>query len=472
MNGAQPVRANVPGPGTCQRILVIEDEVLFGRAVRRQLERAGYECSSALSLQDGRQALSNFQPHVVLLDLRLPDGSGLDLLEQLSASGARLPVIVMTAYGEVTDAVQAMKLGAADYLKKPVDLAELQLAVEAALKTEEIKNQLDCSRERESHAIESPLLLGECPSIGAIRTQIRELAALAGNRINPGPTVLLLGETGTGKDVAARLLHVCGPARTRPFVHVDCAALPRELMEAELFGNEKGAYTGAQRARAGLIEAAEDGTLFLDEIGELPLELQGKLLNMLERRRTRRLGSTQERPVYARFIAASNRDLAQMIGAGRVRADLYYRLNVISVTLPPLKSRGEDILLLTRHYAAQASRRYRVPEPRFEPKALELMMRYTWPGNVRELKHLVERAMLLSRGRAISPCDLALSGPQQNTASFELDGLTLDEAERILIEHALAGTHQNISEAARRLGISRMTLRYRLQKHRIRARSD
>jgi DNA-binding NtrC family response regulator len=476
MNGSQFTKSTAVGRAspTSTRILVIEDEVLFGRAVCRQLEKAGYECLLAANVKEGLSALKQATPNLVLLDLRLPDGSGLELLAELNGSSVS-PVIVMTAYGEISDAVQAMKLGAANFLKKPIDLAELELAVEAALKTEELKNQLDCSRERESHAIEPPLLLGNCTSLKAIREQIRQLATFGGDRQTLPPTVLLMGETGTGKDVVARLVHVSGPARTRPFVHVDCAALPRELVEAELFGTERGAYSGAHNARAGLIAAAEDGTLFLDEIAELPLELQAKLLNVIERRRSRRLGSVRERPVGARFVAASNRNLPQMIAQGQFRADLYFRLNVIAITLPPLKQRGEDVLLLARHHGAQASRRYCLPEPRFEPDALQAMMRYSWPGNVRELKHLVERAVLLTPGRPIHASDLSLNDVRPLDApdsTATISGLTLAAAERLLIEQALQHTEGNVSEAARRLGVSRMTLRYRIEKYNLPIKDD
>jgi len=456
------------------RVLIIEDESLFGRAVKKRLEKAGHECVVAATLAEGRELARNSAPELVLLDLRLPDGNGLDLLTELRATGEsrQPPVIVLTAYGEISDAVHAMKLGAADYLKKPVDLDELLLAVDKVLQTSRLRHQLDYSRERDSHAVEGTQLLGDSPAMQRVREQILRLAELAGEGTEPPPTVLILGETGSGKDVAARRLHLLSPRKTRPFVQVDCASLPRDLIEAELFGHEKGAFTSAHGARSGLIEAAEDGTLFLDEIGELPLDLQAKLLNVIERRKTRRIGSVVERPFAARIIAGTNRQLPQMIAQGQFRADLYYRLNVVILNMPPLRERGEDVILLARHFAVQISRRYGLRDPSFSDTALTALRGYSWPGNVRELKHLVERAVLLSRGGAIHAADLGLSQTQAAAAGEQpLQGLTLEAAERLLIERALLETGGNVSEAARRLGVSRMTLRYRMEKYALKGAS-
>jgi DNA-binding NtrC family response regulator len=453
------------------RILVIEDEGLFARAVAKSLE-AQFDVACATTLAAGRQVMQASAPDLVLLDLRLPDGNGMDFLAEVAALGDDRPqVLVLTAYGEIGDAVQAIKLGAADYLKKPIDLDELRLVVERVLETTQMRNQLDYSRERDSHvAVEGALLLGESAPIQRLRDQIHRLARLGGGTGEPPPTVLILGETGSGKDVAARLLHLAGLSRDQPFVQVDCASLPRDLIEAELFGHEKGAFTSAVGARAGLLEAAEKGTIFLDEIGELPLDLQAKLLNVIERRRTRRIGSVKERPIQARIMAGTNRDLPAMIADGEFRADLYYRLNVITLTVPPLRERGADIVTLARHFALQTSRRYGLTAHRFSPAAMEAMSRYHWPGNVRELRHLVERAVLLSHGAVIDAQALALTPtPQAMTDAFPLKGLTLEAAERMLIEQALRDTNDNVSEAARRLGVSRMTLRYRMDKYGFKA---
>lgn len=457
-----------PHVATRARVLFIEDEALFARAVAKSLETAAFGVTVATTLLKGREALRASQTDLVLLDLRLPDGNGMDFLAELSVLGDDRPqVVVLTAYGEIGDAVQAMKLGAADYLKKPIDLDELRLAVERVLATTQMRNQLDYSRERDSHvAVEGAVLIGESPAIQRLKEQILRLARLGGSTGEPPPTVLILGETGSGKDVAARLLHLSGPNREQPFVQVDCASLPRDLIEAELFGHEKGVFTSAVGARAGLLEAAENGSIFLDEIGELPLDLQAKLLNVIERRRTRRIGSVRERPIRARIMAGTNRDLPAMIAEGQFRADLYYRLNVITLTIPPLRERSDDIMRLARHFALQTSRRYGLPSRSFDSDAERGMLRYHWPGNVREMKHLVERAVLLSHGTVIDAQALALTQtPQALAETFPLRGLTLEAAERMLIEQALQDAGRNVSEAARRLGVSRMTLRYRMDKY-------
>ncbi len=459
-----------PQLNQAKKILIVEDEVLFARAVLKRMQKAGFECEHAETMQEGRSIAKQFLPDFVLLDMRLPDGNGLDLLPEFVASG--MTVIVMTAHGEVSDAVNAIKLGANDYLKKPIDLEELLLIVQKNEKMAELKISLDYSRQRSSHESDSVSLIGDSPAIQSLRLQIARIAQLGSNNDVASPAVLIMGETGTGKDVAARLLHAAcanvGNYSDKPFVHVDCASLPAELMESELFGHEKGAFTGANNARPGLIEAAEDGTLFLDEIGELPLTLQAKLLNVLERRVVRRLGSTKERSVPARIIAATNRDLHEMVKAGKFRSDLYYRLNVMMISLAPLRERGDDILLLATHFIHLTEKRYGLPKHTLSPTAIEALQGYSWPGNVRELRHQISRAVLLSNQPQISALDLALPviKPEQQAASYQVQ-LTLDASERSMLLSALDSTHGNVSEAARKLGITRMTMRYRMDKHSI-----
>lgn len=448
------------------RVLLVEDEEIFARAVTKRLKQAGYDCEAAQTIANGRALARQFQPDIVLLDMRLPDGNGLDLLSEFTASA--IPVIVMTAYGDVSDAVNAMKQGATDYLKKPVDLEELLVTIEKTQQTLELKSRIDHSRERDSHLVESVELLGQSAPMRSVQAQIEQISRLSEFSGTTPPTVLITGETGTGKDVAARLLHQSGQSAKRPFVQIDCASLPAELIESELFGHEKGAFTSAQGARCGLIEAAENGTLFLDEIGELPLTLQAKLLNVLERRVVRRLGSTKERPVPARFVTATNRDLQQMVLQGRFRADLFYRLHVLTITMPPLRERGQDVLLLGRHFLAQTERRYGLSARLFSPEAIAAIESYTWPGNVRELKHLISRATLLSKGSAIEVADLSITITGDSGSmpgSHTMDGLTIGAAERLLMEEALNAANHNVSQAARKLGLSRMAMRYRMEKH-------
>jgi two-component system, NtrC family, response regulator AtoC len=455
-----------PQLNQAKKLLIIEDEVLFARAVQKHLQKAGYECEHAENLADARAITKQFSPDFVLLDMRLPDGNGLDLLPELATSG--VAVIVMTAYGDISDAVNAIKLGAIDYLKKPIDLEELLLSVQKNEKTAELKISLDYSRQRSSHASDSINLFGESPAIESLRLQIARIAQLNNtNDVSP-PTVLITGETGTGKDVVARLLHASYANNAKPFVHVDCASLPAELMESELFGHEKGAFTGANNARPGLIEAAEDGTLFLDEIGELPLTLQAKLLNVLERRVVRRLGSTKERSVPARIVAATNRDLHEMVEQKKFRSDLYYRLNVMMISIAPLRERGDDILLLAKHFIQLTEKRYGLAKHTLSQTAIEALQHYSWPGNVRELRHQISRAVLLSNQPQISASDLALPSakPEQQAANYQVQ-LTLDASEKSMLLSALDSSHNNVSEAARKLGITRMTMRYRMDKHGI-----
>ncbi len=468
------------------KLLIVEDEVLFARAVVRKLKKAGFECEHAENITDAKAIVKQFTPDIALLDMRLPDGNGLDLLPELVAQN--IACIVMTAHGDVSDAVSAMKQGALDYLKKPIDLDELLISVQKAEKTTEQSNRLDYSKQRDAHSTEGVEFLGDSAIIQNIKSQVQRISQLVAVDVVP-PTVMILGETGTGKDVVARYLHATGPKSDRPFVHVDCASLPLDLIESELFGHEKGAFTGAVSSRPGLIEAAEDGSLFLDEIGELPLSLQAKLLNVLERRIVRRLGSSKERPVAARFIAATNRDLQVMSNEGQFRQDLYYRLNVMSVILPPLRDRENDALLLSKHFANQTAKRYGLSEPRFSSDAVNVIQRYPWPGNVRELRHQVSRAVLLCQNNEITADNLALPNMQSVqkvqplesvftetkplmqyasvSAQASDNNLTLDEAEKNMLIQALEASRYNVSEAARKLGITRMTMRYRMQKHNL-----
>ena len=458
--------AHIPQLNQTKKILIVEDEVLFARAVQKRMQKVGFECEHAETLQDGRAIVKQFEPDIVLLDMRLPDGNGLDYLPELVAGG--ITVIVMTAYGDLSDAVSAIKLGANDYLKKPIDLEELLLIVQKNEKMAALKTSLNYSRQRNTYAVETVGLIGESPAIESLRIQVARIASLTGDAAPP--SVLIIGETGTGKDVVARMLHASSANNDKPFVHVDCASLPVDLIEAELFGHEKGAFTGAVGARAGLIETAEDGTLFLDEIGELPLTLQAKLLNVLERRMVRRLGSTKERNVPARIVAATNRDLHEMTQTGKFRSDLYYRLNVMMIALAPLRERGDDVILLAKHFMQLTEKRYSLAKHTLSASALDALLQYSWLGNVRELRHQISRAVLLSTSAQITATDLALreSKSEQPTNGNQVQ-LTLDVSEKNMLLSALEATHNNVSEAARKLGITRMTMRYRMDKHHLKA---
>ena len=451
-------------------VLIVDDEELFARAIGRKLRQGGVGCELAFDLAAARTSLAGRRPDLVLLDMRLPDGSGMDFLRELRAGDhADLPVLVLTAFGGLENAIAAMKERADDYLVKPVDLDELMVKIERVLGQAELSRRLDYSRQREQRPRQEFSLVGTSAAMNALRTRIARIRQLADQAVGAPPTVLIQGETGTGKDLAARGLHHGSDRARRPFVHVDCAALPKDLIEAELFGHEKGAFTHAHTARTGLVEAAEDGTVYLDEIGELPPELQSRLLSVLARREVRRIGSTRPRPVAAWFIAATNRDLDQMVSTGAFRSDLYFRLNVLSLHIPPLCERLDDLAPLFEHFAALTARRYGMPAPEFSPEILETAHRYDWPGNVRELAHMVERAVLLGADRVldIRALGLAPASPASAAPGASADaliGLTLEEAERRLIVNALGETGGNVSESARRLGVSRMVLRYRIRK--------
>lgn len=452
-----------------KKILLVEDETVFAKAVLKHLQRAGYKLFLAADLETARVEFKENPPDLVLLDMRLPDGSGLDLLSEIKSSNPNLAVLVMSAYGELEDAVSAMKLGASDYLKKPIDLDELLLNVEKVLDKNELTQKLTYSAKREQHATETVTFLGECKKIKDVRTQVERISKLSQSGSAIPPTVLILGETGAGKDVVARLLHAKSARNQKPFVHVDCASLPKDLIESELFGHEKGAFTNAHVARTGLIEAAEDGVLFLDEIGELPLDLQAKLLAVLERRTLRKVGTTQERPVAAWIIAATNRDIEALAEKGEFRQDLYYRLNVISLAIPALRERDNDILLLANHFAEQTAKRYGMGFQGLTDEASAALQGYAWPGNVREMKHLIERAILLNGD---APLDVDILGLDKKETSKSNDNeinedLTLGEAELQLIKQALERTNRNVSKASRELGITRMALRYRIKKYNL-----
>ncbi|MEX1200449.1 MAG: sigma-54 dependent transcriptional regulator [Methylophaga sp.] len=451
-------------------ILLIEDEKLFAKSVLRRLQSAGHEGQIAASRAEGEALLKDTEFDLLLLDVRLPDGSGLDLLEQLRAPQSAwqsLPVIVMTAYGEIEDAVSAMKLGANDYLKKPVDLDDLMLTIDKVMHTKRLRQQLDFSAIRNRQANEPVTMIGNSPAICQLRESLQHLATIIDHSSGGCPVLLLTGETGTGKELAARLFHQSGSWHEQPFVHVDCSALPPDTAEAELFGMAANFLPHPHPARPGLIEVAENGTLLLDEISELPLALQAKLLNVLDRRMIRRVGDVAERPVQAHFVVTSNRDLVAMVAEGKFRSDLYYRLNTLEQHLPVLRERRQDIAELAQHFIELFARRYRVNQPRLDFEAMRQMQQYMWPGNVRELYHVLERAVMLAKQDVISTEDLLLKSTSQKMPllPFALQDMTLEQIEKYLLSQTLQQTEGNVSKSARQLGLSRMAMRYRMEKY-------
>jgi len=458
-------------------ILIVDDERTLARAMRAFLQESGYEAEVAGDAEQALGLLETLRPDVVFSDVRLPGMSGIDLLRRIREFDPALPVVIMTAYGTIEGAVEAVKLGAFDYLKKPVDLEELKLLAERARENSKLRQELSYYRRRAAREVPFAGLIGESPGIRAVLEQARQVAAL-----DETPPVLITGETGTGKGLVARTIHGSSPRAARPFIEVNCTALPATLMEAELFGHERGAFTDAKESKLGLFEAADGGFLFLDEVGDIELSLQGKLLRAVEDRTVRRVGGIRDRRIDVRILAATNRDLEREAERERFRRDLYFRLAVILLRLPPLRERGEDILFLANHFLTRFRAKYGKEVTRLDPRARELLLAYPWPGNVRELSHVIERAVLWSQGPVLDIEHLALSTPAaapeavtpapaagQVSAALPSAGGDLEQWERSIIEQALREAEGNQTRAAQRLGISRDTLRYRLKKFGIQA---
>lgn len=459
-------------------ILVIEDEPLLARNICESLRLAGYTASSTSSGEDGLEAAEKDPPDVLLLDLRLPGMDGLEVLRELRARGNSTSVVIMTAYGRIDDAITAMRLGASDYLTKPLDLKELDLVVGRVLDQRRLTANLDYLRTRERRLSGLDGVIGESEPMQAVKRLISRIVSTQALASELPPSVLLLGETGTGKDLIARAIHYAGPRRDRPFVHINCTALPESLAEAELFGHVKGAFTDARGDKRGLFEVADGGTLYLDEIGHTRPGLQAKLLGALENRTIRPVGSTSERQINVHVIAASNRDLEEAIRQEEFREDLYHRLRVLTVNLPALRERGNDIRLLADHFLEVYSTRFGVPRKRLTAEAYTLMASYGWPGNVRQLSHTIESALLISEGSAIGtehlgiqiirPAPLRVEVPGVEQVELDFDSETcpkLEDVEHQIIESAVRHCHNNLSRAARVLGISRDAIRYRLERY-------
>jgi two-component system, NtrC family, response regulator AtoC len=455
-------------------LLIVEDEEILAKNVRRTLEKLGHAVSVAATCADAERLFGELQPDLALLDLRLPDGSGLDLLARLKGREPGVTVLMMTAHATVADAVRAIKLGALDYLQKPLHMEDLRHAVTRALEESRLRTELSYFRSRESKGAAVDGLIGDCPAIEALRVKLRRLCTLPADATPP--TVLITGETGTGKGLVARVLHYNGPRADKPFIEINCAAIPENLVESELFGHERGAFTDARTAKPGLFQAADRGTLFLDEIGCLPIVVQMKILKAIEEKTFRAVGARADRAVDVHVVAATNSDLESMIRAGTFRPDLFFRLSVARLDVPPLRERGDDVLAIARQFLAELVQRYRLPRRRLTPDAEALLRRYPWPGNVRELRNTLDRAVLFGDGEAI---DARLLGTPDSTAqsigltvgpggalAIELPegGIEFEELERSLLTEALRRSGGSQTGAARLLGMTRDTLRYRLEK--------
>ena len=455
------------------RVLVADDDRAVRTALEVNLARAGWQVRLAASAEHALELLEAELPDVLLSDVRMGGATGMELLATVRVRYPEVRVVLMTGFGSVSDAVEAMRAGATDYLIKPVARDELLVVLERAVQAEALRKEVV----RLQRAIDARLgFEGMVGSSAAMRAVLEQAAAVADTQAR----VLVLGETGTGKELVAQALHARSRRARRPFVAVNCGAIPENLLESDLFGHERGAFTGAVRQHAGRFEQADGGTLFLDELGEIPAAMQVRLLRVLQDGEVTRVGGTQPVKVDVRVVAATHRDLAEEVRAGRFRADLYYRLNVVTLRLPPLRARTDDIPALVEHFAALHASRHGRPAPTFAPEVLDALARHDWPGNVRELEHVVERAVLLSGGGRITSlelpgrlgCDEPLRASGGAPRLVDLGARTLPDAldawERAIVEEALLDAGDVQAQAARRLGVSRSNLAYRLQRLGIR----
>jgi two-component system, NtrC family, response regulator len=450
------------------KVIVIDDEVNAAAALETLLTEDGYEVWRANDARSGLQLVEKNEPDVVLTDLRMPGMDGLELLTRIKEARPETLVILMTAYGTVKTAVKAMKLGAEDYLPKPIDIEELEVVLQKTIEKKQLLEETRVLRDRLDHKYRLENLVGESPEMLAAFKTIRQVAPSTSS-------VLLLGESGTGKELFAQALHQNSPRRSKPFVKVACAALPETLLESELFGHEKGSFTGAMYSRAGRFELADGGTLFLDEIGDISPTVQVKLLRFLEEREFERVGGNKTFHVDVRIVAATHRDLEKKLAEGTFREDLYYRLNVIQVQIPPLRERGADISLLAHHFLRRYAEANDKEVTGISDEALTLLLRHAWPGNVRELENAVERAVVLSSEPVLQATHfptLRASGatPASTSASaspsgIRIPGSTLADIEREAILRTLESANGSTSRAANVLQISARKIQYKLKEY-------
>ncbi len=446
-------------------VLLVDDDAPFRQVTAGELRRLGFEVSTAASGGEAIRLAAESEPDVVLLDLRLPDTGGMEVLETLRENSPGAEVLMLTGHGSIDTAIESMRRGAFDYIVKPCPLAELEVRLHRALERRALRARASLLERGLTPADPGASFIGESEAFRRVLLLV--------NRVAPGDSsVLITGETGSGKEVVAKLIHARSPRRFRPLVIVECAALQESLLQSELFGHERGAFTGADRAKPGLFEVAHGGTIFLDEIGEVSLATQVKLLRVLDAGTFRRVGGTTELRVDARVVAATNRDLPAMVRQGVFREDLYYRLKTIEIRVPPLRERPSDIDLLARHLVARLNERFGFNK-RIGDSGLDVLRRHDWPGNVRELSHALEAAMIVCDGPEVLPehlPGLPSARPGGNGATTAAAGRraplpTLEQLERVHIEAALAATGGRRAESARILGISERNLYRKLREH-------
>lgn len=449
-------------------VLLVEDEERMRQVIVMQLSDLDLHIHEAV---DGKQALEIFENetiHLIITDLKLPKINGMDVLKTVKDKDPEIPVIVITAYGSIENAVKAIQQGAFDYVTKPFKEEKLRSSVEKALQISRLTSEVRHLRQEIEDRYTFKNIVGDSP-------KICQVLKLAGSVSNTDTTVLITGESGTGKELLSRATHINSPRSSGPFLTVNCAAIPSMLLEAELFGYEKGAFTGAHKRTKGKFEVASGGTLFLDEIGDMELDVQAKLLRILETQEFERLGGGKTIKADVRIIAATNKDLWKMVQEQRFREDLFYRINVFPILIPPLRERKEDIPKLCAFFIQEFSKAFGRKPPGLSSEAMKKLVEHPWKGNIRELKNVLERAMILSNGDHITTAHIILNESEEtNFASVDLDamipiiikdrGLTLEELENRCIQYAMKHSKSNVSKAARLLGLSRATLRYRLEK--------
>jgi len=447
------------------RVLIVEDEKLIRWSLRQKLSARGYQVTDVENGKAAFEAMNAGVYDLILLDYKLPDTTGLDILRKVRETDGDVVVIMMTAYSSIESAVDAIKLGAYDYITKPFDMDHVLRTADKALETTTLRREVRELRRHLEHDYAIGRIIGRDPCMLELFEVVKRVAESGAS------TVFLRGDSGTGKDLIARVIHYNSDRAPRPFMNITCTALSETLLESELFGHEKGAFTDAKNTKKGLFELADGGTIFLDEVGDMPLGLQAKLLRFLEERMFRRVGGTTEISVDVRVIAASNRDIEKALEEGKFRNDLMFRLNVIPIYLPPLRGRGDDVRLLTQHFVDTFAQEFRKPIHRIEEEAYVKLGGYSWPGNVRELRNVLERAVLLCKGDTIGADDVVVGRVDSAGASLDLShitlppgGLDLRELESKLIREAMARTDNNQTKAAKLLKLSRDALRSRLEK--------
>ena len=464
-SAVQQRRIRTPNPASgSASILVVDDERLIRWSLRERLEKAGYR---VLEADNGRSAIEHFGEGIdlVLLDYKLPDTTGLELLRWMRQEDPETLAILLTAHSTIDRAVEAMKEGAYDFVSKPFSLDHVVQLTERALETTRLKREV---RALTRDALSGGNMVGESRAIEEVRNLLAKVAK------SPSSTILITGESGTGKDLAARTIHARGPRARGPFMTITCSALTATILESELFGHERGAFTDAKQRKKGLLEQAHGGVVFLDEIGTLASELQAKLLHFLEAKSFRRVGGSNEIHPDVQVIAATNEDLAQAIEQSRFRSDLFYRLSVVHVHLPPLRDREGDVELLAKYFVDRYNREFRKRVKSISPEALDLLQSYSWPGNVRELKNAVERAVLLAEAEVLvvddfpGQCGKKLGGFFGSDVELPVEGIVLQDLERDLVRQALKRTGGNQTRAASLLGLNRDQMRYRIEKFGLR----